>query len=41
MYKYDTRRADLDADEVSRVTREYTAAGGERSNLAYGYVSAG
>ena len=41
MYKYETRRADLDGDAVSRVKREYAAAGGERSNLAYGYVAAG
>ncbi|HYI84715.1 MAG TPA: amidohydrolase family protein [Acetobacteraceae bacterium] len=41
MYKYDVRRADLDTDQVSRVKREYAAAGGERSNLAYGYVASG
>ena len=41
MYKYDTRRAELDSDEVSRVRREYAAAGGERRNLAYGYVTPG
>ncbi len=41
MYKYDGRRAGLETDEVSRVKREYAAAGGERSNLAYGYVAPG
>ena len=41
MYKYEQRRADLESDKVSRAKKEYAAAGGERSNLAYGYVSAG
>jgi len=41
MYKYDQRRAGLETDAVSRVKAEYAAAGGERSNLAYGYVAAG
>jgi uncharacterized protein len=40
MYKYDRRRAALDTDAVSRVKAEYAASGAERSNLAYGYVSA-
>ena len=35
----DGRRADLETDAVSRVKAEYAAAGGERSNLAYGYVA--
>ncbi|MBK1658950.1 amidohydrolase family protein [Paracraurococcus ruber] len=39
MYKYDQRRAGLEDDAVSRVKRDYAAAGGERSNLAYGYVA--
>ena len=41
MYKYDQKRAGLEDDAVSRVKRDYAAAGGERSNLAYGYVAAG
>ena len=41
MYKYEQRRADLDTDRISEVKRDYAAAGGERSNLAYGYVAAG
>ena len=39
MYKYDQRRAGLEGDAVSRVKAQYAAAGGERSNLAYGYVA--
>jgi predicted TIM-barrel fold metal-dependent hydrolase len=39
MYRYDQRRAGLDTDAVSRAKRDYAAAGGERSNLAYGYVA--
>jgi uncharacterized protein len=39
MYNYDPRRAGLDGDAVSRVKRDYAASGGERSNLAYGYVA--
>ena len=41
MYRYDRRRAVLEDDAVSRVKRDCAAAGGERSNLAYGYVAAG
>jgi predicted TIM-barrel fold metal-dependent hydrolase len=41
MYKYDTRRAALEGDGVARAKAQYAAAGGERSNLAYGYVAAG
>ena len=41
MYRYDRQRAGLEDDAVSRVKRDYAAAGGERSNLAYGYVAAG
>jgi len=41
MYKYDQKWAELEGDEVSRVKRDYAAAGGERSNTAYGYVAAG
>jgi predicted TIM-barrel fold metal-dependent hydrolase len=41
MYRYEQKRTDLDGDAVSRVKRDYAAAGGERSNLAYGYVAAG
>ena len=41
MYKYEQKRAELESDSVSRVKRDYAATGGERSNLAYGYVAAG
>lgn len=41
MYKYDQKRAGLETDSVTRVKAEYAAAGGERSNVAYGYVAAG
>lgn len=37
MYNYQ-RRADLGTDEVAKVKAEYAARGGDRSNLAYGYV---
>lgn len=39
MYKYDQRWTELRDDPVSRIKTEYAAAGGERSNLAYGYVA--
>jgi predicted TIM-barrel fold metal-dependent hydrolase len=39
MYRYDTRHAALENDSVARVKARYAAAGGERSNLAYGYVA--
>jgi predicted TIM-barrel fold metal-dependent hydrolase len=41
MYRYDQRRAGLDGDGVARVKAQYAAAGGNRSNKAYGYVLAG
>ncbi len=41
MYRYDQRRAGLDADGVGRVKARYAEAGGDRSNKAYGYVLAG
>jgi uncharacterized protein len=41
MYKYEQRRAGLETDGVARVQADYAAAGGQRSNLAYGYVAAG
>lgn len=39
MYRYDTRHAALGNDSVAQVKARYAAAGGERSNLAYGYVA--
>src|SRR3712207_4712131 len=39
MYRYDGRRAGLETDGVARAKAQYAAAGGERSNLAYGYVA--
>lgn len=39
MYRYDRRRAGLETDDVARIKTEYAAAGGERSNLAYGYIA--
>lgn len=39
MYGYDQRRAALEGDPVARAKRDYAAAGGERSNLAYGYIA--
>jgi predicted TIM-barrel fold metal-dependent hydrolase len=41
MYRYDQRRAGLEGDGVARVKAQYAAAGGNRSNKAYGYVLAG
>jgi hypothetical protein len=41
MYRYDQRRAGLENDGVARVKSQYAAAGGNRSNKAYGYVLAG
>jgi hypothetical protein len=41
MYRYDQRRAGLENDGVARVKSQYAAAGGDRSNKAYGYVLAG
>jgi len=38
MYRYDARWAALREDGVSRARARYAAAGGERSNLAYGFV---
>ena len=37
MYNYQ-RGADLQQDNVSKAKAEYAAKGGERSNLAYGYI---
>ena len=39
MYRYDARRAGLEMDGVTRAKADYAAAGGERSNIAYGYVA--
>lgn len=39
MYKYEQQRAGLETDGVARLKSQYAAAGGERSNLAYGYVA--
>ncbi len=39
MYNYDMRRAGLENDPVSRLKAQYAANGGDRSNLAYGYVA--
>jgi uncharacterized protein len=41
MYKYQQRRAGLETDGAARMQADYAAAGGQRSNLAYGYVAAG
>ena len=41
MYKYERAPRRSGHRPVSRVKRDYAAAGGERSNLAYGYVAAG
>ena len=38
LYKYD-RRAALATDRIAALKAEYVAAGGERSNLRYGYVT--
>jgi hypothetical protein len=38
LYKYD-RRAALETDHIAALKAEYVAAGGERSNLRYGYVT--
>jgi len=37
-YKYE-RRAALATDRMAALRAEYEAAGGERSNLRYGYVA--
>jgi hypothetical protein len=39
MYRYDPRHAGLETDRVTKARADYAAAGGERSNLAYGYVA--
>jgi hypothetical protein len=39
MYRYDARRAGLEKDGVTQARAQYAAAGGQRSNLAYGYVA--
>ncbi|MBX9701418.1 MAG: amidohydrolase [Acetobacteraceae bacterium] len=39
MYRYDQRWSELREDGVSRARADYAAAGGERSNVAYGYVA--
>jgi uncharacterized protein len=41
MYKYATKRADLDDDKVSRAKKAYLENGADPSNLRYGYVLKG
>jgi uncharacterized protein len=38
MYKYDVKKASLEADRVTQIKTAYVANGAERSNLRYGYV---
>jgi hypothetical protein len=41
VYQYDTCRAAPEGDGAARAKARCATAGGERSNLAYGYVAAG
>jgi uncharacterized protein len=41
MYKYEVKKASLEADRVTQIKTAYVANGAERSNLRYGYVVSG